>query len=88
MTFEMAQGSDVTGVRWEYTYGNGSEENLQYSETFYKRYCQGRKEGVWKKAGKVSAQIRNNMTMTWEGQAKVERNLVNGVPVVSAYVFE
>ncbi|WP_411335696.1 hypothetical protein [Ruminococcus gauvreauii] len=87
MTFEMAEGSDVTGVRWEYTYGNGSEENLQHSETFYNDIVKVAKK-VFGKSGKGICTNPDNMTMTWKGQGKVERNLVNGVPVVSVYVFE
>lgn len=87
MTFEMPKGDDVTGVRWEYTYGNGSDENLQYSETFYRDAIKMAKK-IFGKDGRGYCTGPDNMTMSWDGKAKIERNMVNGVPAVSIYIYE
>lgn len=84
-TFEFA-GNDVIGVKWEYTYGNGGKKNLKYSKTLYKDIVKNGGK-VLKGEAKGYCTSKDNLTTEWVGQAKVEWNLVQGVPVVSMYFY-
>jgi hypothetical protein len=81
MACYMNSSNQVNKVTWTYTYGNGCEENLKNSETFYKDIVRVAKEQL---GGSFSGYCTNpsNMTSEWKNVMKIERNIVDNIPVI------
>lgn len=75
----------VSKVRWSYSYGNGSKDNLRYSLKFYHMLL-SRMENLTGSPGKEEDKNESLMTCVWKDQATVTCEMVQGVPVVSVDV--
>lgn len=76
----------VSMVRWSYSYGNGSSDNLKYSLKFYQMLV-ARAQVLMGSPGKEAAKNENLMTCIWKDRMTVTYERIQGVPVVSVDIL-
>lgn len=79
------QWGGVYDVTWTYTYSSGCDENKINSEKFYTAIVEAAKQ-VYGTDLRGFCTNPDNMTSAYDNNIRIERNIVNGIPVITVQV--